>query len=102
MNLHDLLSLGCSLLLQLLCCLRPLIYHSLLTIPVLTMELPSNFLTLILLGLRIRHLGVLLVALMSAVPVDAVSDEGLGAAWKLLSDIIRPRFNPGPPEYGQM
>lgn len=102
MKLHDLLSLGCSLLLQLLCCLRLLNYHSLLTIPTITMKLPSNFLTLILLGLRIRHLGVLLVALMSAVPVDAVSDEGLGVTRELLSDTIRPRFNPGPSEYGQM
>lgn len=42
------------------------------------------------------------MALMSAVPVDAVSDERLGAARKLLSDIIKPHLNHGPSEFEQI
>lgn len=44
------------------------------------MKLSPKVLALQLLVLFLRQLAVLLVALMSAVPVDAIGDEGLGAA----------------------
>lgn len=39
------------------------------------------------------------MALVSAMSVDAVSDEGLGVAQELLSDINRTYINPGSSGY---
>lgn len=55
-------------------------YHSWQTLPIITTKLPIGVLAPNMLGVLTWQLGELLVALVSAVPIDAVSDEGLGEA----------------------
>lgn len=78
MQLHSLLSVALAFVLRLLDhCLLPSNHHPWSTLPIINTEHPPKYHDLLLLDLSAEQLEELLVALVSAVPVDAVGDEGL-------------------------
>lgn len=78
MQLHSLLSVALAFVLRLLDhCLLPSNHNLRPTLPIITTKLPPKDHALLLLALSLEKLGELLVALVSAVTVDAVGDEGL-------------------------
>lgn len=75
---HSLLSVALAFILRLLDhCLLPSNHHPWSTLPTINTEHPRSYHHLLLLDVSGEQVGEHLVALVSAVPVDAVGDEGL-------------------------
>lgn len=99
MQLHSLLSVALAFVLRLLDhCLPPSNHHPWSSLPTINTEHPRRYHHLLLLDISAEQLGEHLVALVSAVPVDAVGDEGLRHGTEALVRYQQDSAQPPSPE----